>query len=87
MSPDVISKGPCTTRFHVPWSLYIKVPCRGEGVTRQRKRGCIVKSNALWVMVTWEPLVDKLTDRQTDGHDWKCYLPTTSLAGGNKEKM
>ena len=35
-----------------------------------------------WVVVIWRPTVIKQTDR----HDWKHYLPTTSLAGGNQLK-
>ena len=41
----------------------------------QGKRGLTVRSNASWIMVTWDP--PKL-DRQTH---MKHHLPTTSLAG------
>ena len=45
-------------------------------------RPCTVRSNASWVMVTWRPPSPPLwTDRQTDRHEWKHYLPTTSLVG------
>ena len=43
--------------------------------------GCTVRSNALLVMVTWNPPCE-----QTDRNEWKHYLPTTSLAGGSKMK-
>ena len=36
--------------------------------------------NVLAVAVTWGPFPCE----QTDTHDWKHYLPTTSLVGGNK---
>ena len=41
---------------------------------------CMVRSYASWLMVTSDhpPLVDRMMDR----HDWKQYLPATSLAGG-----
>ena len=41
---------------------------------------CAVKFNFSLLMVTWDLRVDRITDR----HDWEHYLPTTSLAGGNK---
>ena len=37
---------------------------------------------ALQTIVTWGPL-----NRQMDRHDWKHYLPTSSLAGGNKQML
>ena len=40
---------------------------------------CTVGFNASWVMVTIGPPVN----RQTARHEWKHYLPTTSLVGGN----
>ena len=43
--------------------------CIGWG----RGRGPIQRGTSLW------------TDRMTDRHDWKHYLPATSLAGGNKK--
>ena len=75
---------PCTVRFHVQrWrlglelsgSLYSEVPCLDGGP-------CIVRSNASWVMVTWEPLPCEWNDWLMDRHSWKYYLPTTSLASG-----
>ena len=39
---------------------------------------CMVRFNASWEMVTWGTLCG-----QTDRHDWKYYLPATSLADGN----
>ena len=53
---------PCTVRSHV-W--------RGLGLGGL----WTVRSNASWVMVTRNSVVDK--------HDWKHYLPATLLAGGN----
>ena len=50
---------------------------RGVPGLMSRGGGCTVRFNALWVMVTWDPL---WTDRHR--HMWKYYLPTTSLAGG-----
>ena len=38
----------------------------------------------LWVVVTWEP--PPPVNRMTDRHDWKHYLPATSLAGGNRNE-
>ena len=40
---------------------------------------CMVRSKALWVMVTWDTPCG-----QTHRHNWKHYLPTTSLARGKK---
>ena len=39
-----------------------------------------MRSNASWVMVTWGPR------EQTDRHEKKHDLPTTSLAGGKNKK-
>ena len=46
--------------------------------TKGDGRECTVRSNASWIVVTWNPTVDK----QTHAHDWKCYLPATSSEGG-----
>ena len=52
-------------------SLYSKVSCLGS-----RARGsCIVRSNAVWVMVMGDP------SPCAQIHKWKHYLPATSLAG------
>ena len=45
---------------------------------------CIVRSSALWVMVTWDPLSCDQNGWLMDRHDWKYYLPTTFLAGSSK---
>ena len=42
----------------------------GEGVGQEES--CIVRSNTLWIIVTWDPL-------WTDRHDIKHYLTATSL--------
>ena len=62
-------KGLCTVRPYVlgtgAWggSVYSEVPClgaQGHGIP------CTVRSNAPWVMVTWDPM---WTDRLTDTDD------------------
>ena len=46
----------------------------------QGQRGsCTLRSNALWVMVTWYPCL------WADRHDWKHYLPSTSLVSFNND--
>ena len=54
---------------------------RGFYVWCLMEGACTVRSNASWVMVTWGVPVDRETDRHTPV---KHYLPTTSLAEGNK---
>ena len=44
----------------------------------QNWRTSTVRSNASWVMVTWDPFL------WTDRHDWKHYLPDARLACGKK---
>ena len=58
-------------------SLYSEVPCLGGW----GKGACTVRSNASWVMVTWDPC------EQTDRQKRKHYLPATSLTGGNDTVM
>ena len=41
---------------------------------------CTMRSNASWVMVTWDRPLNRMTDRQ----NWKHYLTTTSLASSKK---
>ena len=59
------------------------VPVQWGPMSRGWGLGCLctVRSNARWVMVTLNPLWE---DRLTSTHNWKHYLPTTSLAGGNE---
>ena len=65
-------------------SLYSDVQCiMGNGHIDPPKTGAdtwclLVRSNASWVMVSWDPPTE-----QTDRHDWKHYFPTTSLPGDN----
>ena len=50
---------------------------QGQGVPVQlRLRGVtLVRYSASWVMVTWDPPIDRMMER----HDWKHYFPTASL--------
>ena len=60
-----VGQGPVQTREGKTGALY------GRG----RGGPWMVRSNALWVIVTWAP---------AGRHYWKHYLAATSLAGGNK---
>ena len=60
------------------WSLDSEVQCPEGTGTRAEWWSCTVRSNASWVMATPPPV-----GRMADKHDWKHYLPATSLAGGN----
>ena len=55
------------------------VPCLLVRCLRgsQGRGACTVRSNALWVMVTWDSFPS-----WTNRHEWRHYLPTTSLSGG-----
>ena len=59
------------------------VPCLMARGAAAAGRGCTVKSNASWVMVTSGPPPLLWTDR----HEWKHYLLKTSLAGGNNAHL
>ena len=48
-----------------------------------REGPCMVRFNALWLIVTWDPFCGRITNWLTDRHNWKHYLSTTSLANGN----
>ena len=41
---------------------------------------CMVRSNAWWVMITWETPVDKMVDWD----NWKHYFPANWLTGANE---
>ena len=71
--PDVTSRG--------PWSG--QVPMSGRRAGPGPGESCTVRSHAPWIMVTWGPPPPQWTDR----HDWKHYLPATSLAGDNEDNF
>ena len=60
------------------WSVYNVAPCL-EGLRLGLKGPCMVRSNASWVILIWDP---PWTEWLRDGHDWKHCFPATSLAGG-----
>ena len=71
-----------TTRCHqqgsrVGVSLYSKVPYPGRG----RVPVCMVRSNALWVMVTWMP---SHPIGQNDGQTQLKTLPSHNLLSGGR---
>ena len=62
-------------------------PCRKGGA--RAGRGWVGEKLTSWnrcTVVAWEPHCEQ-TDRQTDRHDWKYYLPTTLLAGFRSGKL
>ena len=83
---------PCTVsnKFEHVWGsgpgvggpLHSEVSCRGARARTGLGSPFTVRANVSWLMVTWDlPPVDRHT------HDWKHYLLTTALAGGNKNRQ
>ena len=49
----------------------------GEGspcLMQKPERLCTVRSNASWVMVTWGPILDRMTERWTDMTEHITFL-------------
>ena len=58
------------------------VPVRSGPMYRRRGGGpCIARSNASWIVVTWDPYL--WAEWLTDSHVWKHYRPAILLAAGN----
>ena len=58
--------------------LYSEAPCPGElGLGGS----CMVRSITSWVMVTWNPPMDRMTDKQT----LLKVLPSCNFVGGDKD--
>ena len=82
--PDVSSKG-----IPLQWGLMslggvagLGVPVRSGPMYRKRGGGpCTAKSNASWIVVTWDPSL--WAEWLTDSHVWKHYRPAILLAAGN----
>ena len=72
--PDVTSRG-TGTLTQGPCTQGVRL-----GLVPYTERGPVMRSNASRAMVSRDPL---WTDKLTDAHDWKLYLATTWLVGGN----
>ena len=83
--PDVTTLGPCKVRSHVwgggPCAVGSHVPGGPCAVGSHVWRGA-VQWGPMHHGTPPQPQPHKQNDWLTDRHDWKHYLPTTSLAGG-----
>ena len=74
-------EGACTVKSSSE-QIWTGLQSRPPDVTSRWLGPRTVRSSVSWVMITW----DALMDRQTNRYDGKQFLPATSLAGGTNDR-